>query len=418
MQTAHLNAETVLNDDDKAQQSTKDESEARNGSLRKRLAGKTYHHIKDIFTTKFISKSGKKNGPENSVTIKHPATAPPSVVTPLTTDRESTSKPPTNHVVVNETNQSRQSDTVHSINQRIHSQIAGQNQVWGSYGRSSKIDSVSSSEMDCQAIAKMNLNVENDDCKISSPYTVRQTISGQKPSVTFRMDLNECQYNSMEESASSIPYAKTSQGQIILYDDTMHFPQQRQQCKPTNSNEHDSTVSSIASVTAFYAPQSVRYACADHEAAKTPPYQCAPTEGLSSGHQSTGSWSDLDKRSGQSVSTNDSGLDIVENANATRNRSGVHQLTLDTSTENEVFLGRQTKNGHHWLDAADHEVKSVMETRHYHNDDHHPKQIDGFQSTTPPLPPLSPDNSPKRITKIQKKFPRFFFSFFSFIFPY
>ena len=120
---------------------------------------------------------------------------------------------------------------------------------------------------------------------------------------------------------------------MVLYDDTMHFPQN----KETTSNakntygEHDSSLSSIASATAGQAnnkgPNRPLYnSYADYD---VPPNKSAGSPmmngnegGSSSGHQSAGSSSDLDKRSGQSVSTNDSGVGVViTEASAPQQRS-------------------------------------------------------------------------------------------------
>lgn len=118
-------------------------------------------------------------------------------------------------------------------------------------------------------------------------------------------------------------------GQIVLYDDTMHFPQHQggsnaKDAISKNSYEHDSSLSSITSATAGHlhnggsktsANRQMFSPYADYD---VPPSKSANSlmmnsneGGSSSGHQSAGSSSDLDKRSGQSVSTNDSGVGVV-----------------------------------------------------------------------------------------------------------
>ena len=178
------------------------------GSMRKKLTGKTYHSIKDMFTTKFSGKSSKNkvNGTEEGAEGSAEAKA----------QRPVESAPKANE---------RSVDSIHSINQRIHSQLANQSQVWGSYGRSAKLETTNSTlnDVDTSALAKLTLNSTQETP--NSPFSLRH----QKPSVTFRMDLNECQYNANDNVDPNHmgPY-RTTQGQVILYDDTMHFPQQQQ----------------------------------------------------------------------------------------------------------------------------------------------------------------------------------------------
>ena len=120
-----------------------------------------------------------------------------------------------------------------------------------------------------------------------------------------------------------------------------------QQVKDLKSyGEHDSSMSSITSAPVTQKRSNFTYGDYD-----IPPIKgslnstLSPTEGLSSGHQSAGSSSDLDKRSGQSVSTCDSGLGVNAVLDNGRSRSAVYQgLQLDTSTETEVFIGRQVSS--------------------------------------------------------------------------
>ena len=101
----------------------------------------------------------------------------------------------------------RQPDPVHSINQRIHSQISGQHQqqdqVWGSYGRQTTNKLETQNDVDASALAKLTLNPSANGIGMHphSPYNLRHTT---KPSVTFRMDLNnECQYSGGDNSSSA-----------------------------------------------------------------------------------------------------------------------------------------------------------------------------------------------------------------------
>lgn len=106
---------------------------------------------------------------------------------------------------------SRQPDPVHSINQRIHSQIAGQQQhqqqVWGSYGRqsnSNKADSSIDTSIDASALAKLTLGPTTAGASSQHPHSPYNMRHGSKPSVTFRMDLNnECQYSGGDNSSSA-----------------------------------------------------------------------------------------------------------------------------------------------------------------------------------------------------------------------
>ena len=324
----------------------------------------------------------------------------------------------------------RQPDAIHSINQRIHSQISGlhpASQVWGSYGRSTaaKADAsnASVSDIDTSVLAKLTLNPTHDNATPAassithSPFSLRH-----KPSVTFRMDLNECQYNGASES-----YAKTQHSggvgggggggvpspQVVLYDDTMHFPQTKENnghkigaaaghsgvgnVGVSGGDQHDSSLSSITSVATASAghkhgrPVFITYGDYDApSAAKSASMAVSPTEGSStpsSGHQSAGSSCDLDKRSGQSISTCDSGVGVADTTAAAAAAAAANGAV-------------------DWADAADCEVNRVMELRGIGyrniNDDHlqHPHG----SSSTPPLPPLSPDVSPAPTPKLQQKF--------------
>lgn len=416
----------------------------KNGSMRKKLTGKTYHHIKDMFTTKFNKSSKSKlNGSENNASASSPAVNgqaahSASVVAAAAAAAEAIIAEHTagqqNAGSINPSMANRQPDPVHSINQRIKSQLTGQNQstnqnhpqqVWGSYGRQSTRMEASINECDASALAKLTLspapNGQENLVPAQSPYNLRH-----KPSVTFRMDLNnECQYSGGDNSSSSaVPGATESrygsrpapQGQqVVLYDDTMHFPQQTQTAKQEmsshkNSYEHDSSLSSIASAGQGMKNRSV-FGYSDYD---VPPNKSqslnSPTlneGGSSSGHQSAGSSSDLDKRSGQSISTNDSGLGVLPDQPVQRSRSNTQpSYHLDTSTETDMFVVRAAGQLNHsssdWADAADREVNNVMELRNYQSKQQ--QQQHGLQSATPPLPPLSPDASPKPTPKLQQKF--------------
>lgn len=442
--TANNDPSLVLSPMQPDKMQPKEEGEAtngnnKNGSMRKKLTGKTYHHIKDMFTTKFNKSSKSKiNGTENNATttptnssaantaaaVAAAAAAAEAIIAEHAATQQNG---PTNHLA------NRQPDPVHSINQRIKSQLTGQNnsnnnnpqQVWGSYGRQSARMEASINDSDASALAKLTLspaqNGADNLVPAQSPYSLRH-----KPSVTFRMDLNnECQYSGGENSSSSAAasavagapesnsrYAtRTTQGQVVLYDDTMHFPQHQQPGKEAPSKnsygEHDSSLSSIAS--AGHAAMKTRnvFSYSDYD---VPPKSVSLNSpmmnegGSSSGHQSAGSSSDLDKRSGQSVSTNDSGLGVLIDPSGQRGRAnGQQSYHLDTSTETEMFVGRAgqlNQSSSDWADAADREVNNVMEMRNYQSK----QQQQGLQSATPPLPPLSPDNSPKPTPKLQQKF--------------
>ncbi len=409
----------------------------KNGSMRKKLTGKTYHHIKDMFTTKFNKSSKSKlNGTENNVgngptsaantaaAVAAAAAAAEAIIAEHAATQQNSAS---NHLA-------RQPDPVHSINQRIKSQLTGQNnsnqnnnnpqQVWGSYGRQSTKMEASINDSDASALAKLTLSPTQNGPEslvpAQSPYSLRH-----KPSVTFRMDLNnECQYSGGDNSSSSAAASaiagatesasrygsRGTQGQVVLYDDTMHFPQHQQPPKeapPKNSyGDHDSSLSSIASAGQGIKARPV-FSYSDYD---VPPKSVSLNSpmmnegGSSSGHQSAGSSSDLDKRSGQSVSTNDSGLGVLTDPSGQRNRiNGQQSYHLDTSTETEMFVGRAgqlNQSSSDWADAADREVNNVMEMRNYQSKQ--PQQ--GLQSATPPLPPLSPDASPKPTPKLQQKF--------------
>ncbi|XP_059350728.1 uncharacterized protein LOC130685375 isoform X2 [Daphnia carinata] len=416
----------------------------KNGSMRKKLTGKTYHHIKDMFTTKFNKSSKSKlNGTENNAgagqdnanssaantaaAVAAAAAAAEAIVTEhgMGTQQNGTS----GHL-------GRQPDPVHSINQRIKSQLVGQSnsnhtvnnnnaqQVWGSYGRQSARMEASINESDASALAKLTLsptpNGTESLAPTQSPYSLRH-----KPSVTFRMDLNnECQYSGGDNSSSSAAasavagttepasryQSRSGQGQVVLYDDTMHFPQHQQPTKegPSKNSyaDHDSSLSSIASAGQGMKNRSV-FGYSDYDVPQKSVSLSSPMMnegGSSSGHQSAGSSSDLDKRSGQSVSTTDSGLGVLTDPSGQRSRVSCQQnYQLDTSTEAEMFGGRTGQLNHSssdWADAADREVNNVMEMRSYQSKN----SQQGLQSATPPLPPLSPDASPKPTPKLQQKF--------------
>ena len=116
-------------------------AEAKNGvtggSMRKKLSGKTYHHIKDMFATKFGKTSKTSTNSKSQCDVINNATVDDI-------------RPP---------------ESIHSMNQRIHSQItqasqasqASQGAVWGSYGRSVKTDATIS-ELDASVLAKLTLN--------------------------------------------------------------------------------------------------------------------------------------------------------------------------------------------------------------------------------------------------------------------
>lgn len=107
------------------------------GSMRKKLSGKTYHHIKDMFATKFGKTSKTSTNSKSQCDVINNATVDDI-------------RPP---------------ESIHSMNQRIHSQItqasqasqASQGAVWGSYGRSVKTDATIS-ELDASVLAKLTLN--------------------------------------------------------------------------------------------------------------------------------------------------------------------------------------------------------------------------------------------------------------------
>lgn len=121
----------------------------------------------------------------------------------------------------------------------------------------------------------------------------------------------------------------TQGGQVVLYDDTMHFPQHQQNGIPGNKDkipyqhEHDSSLSSIASAGHIHAAGTKGSAGRPPVYSSYADYDVPPNKsgtslmmngnegGSSSGHQSAGSSSDLDKRSGQSISTNDSGVGVI-----------------------------------------------------------------------------------------------------------
>ena len=402
----------------------------KNGSMRKKLTGKTYHHIKDMFTTKFNKSSKSKlNGTENNAdTAVAAAAAAAEAIIAEHAATQQQNPASSNHM-------GRQPDPVHSINQRIKSQLTGQNnsnqnnnnpqqqQVWGSYGRQSARMEASINDSDASALAKLTLSPAGPESLVpaQSPYSLRH-----KPSVTFRMDLNnECQYSGGDNSSSSAAASavagatesasrygtRGTQGQVILYDDTMHFPQQQPPKEAPAKNpygEHDSSLSSIASAGQGMKARSVFASYSDYD---VPPKSASLSSpmmnegGSSSGHQSAGSSSDLDKRSGQSVSTNDSGLGVLADPAGPRGRvNGQQNYHLDTSTETEMFVGRAgqlNQSSSDWADAADREVNNVMEMRNYQSKQ---QQQQGLQSATPPLPPLSPDASPKPTPKLQQKF--------------
>jgi hypothetical protein len=282
-------------------------------------------------------------------------------------------------------------------------------------------------DSDASALAKLTLSPTSNGpdslAPAQSPYSLRH-----KPSVTFRMDLNnECQYSGGDNSSSSVAASavtstveltsrygsRTTQGQVVLYDDTMHFPQHQQPAKegPTKNSygEHDSSLSSIASASQQGMKNRSVFSYSDYD---VPPKSVSLNSpmmnegGSSSGHQSAGSSSDLDKRSGQSVSTNDSGLGVLADPSGQRGRvNGQQNYHLDTSTETEMFVGRAgagqlNQSSSDWAEAADREVNNVMEMRNYQSK----QSQQGLQSTTPPLPPLSPDVSPKPTPKMQQKF--------------
>lgn len=122
----------------------------------------------------------------------------------------------------------RQPDPVHSINQRIHSQITSgglqqpqqqpqQQQVWGSYGRQSASNKLAESSIDSSVdattLAKLTLGPST--AHPHSPYNLRHN---NKPSVTFRMDLNnECQYSGGDNSSSTTEAA-------VRYGTSRSFP--------------------------------------------------------------------------------------------------------------------------------------------------------------------------------------------------
>ena len=425
-------------------------SNNKSGSMRKKLSGKTYHHIKDMFTTKFNKSSKSKIATqENNLATagNNAAAADADAMTAETSLTDAAVAAATaammQHQQVAAGSQMRQPDPVHSINQRIHSQLSGQTNsqpIWGSYGRqSSKMNEVSMNDSDASALAKLTLSpsqvqpygAETTFIPANSPYNLRH-----KPSVTFRMDLNnECQYGGGENpsaaaaatGADGTRYSRIPQGQVVLYDDNMHFPQhQGQQHKDMNQQtkntlgEHDSSVSSIASAAVAMAGHSMKprqvFTYGDYDVPAKSASLNSPNlvneGGSSSGHQSAGSSSDLDKRSGQSVSTNDSGLCVLAEVSTQRNcrLSEQQNYLLDSSTETDVFVNRSTGNhqiSSDWADSADHEVNNVMEMRNYHH--HHQQQqqqqqTSRLQSSTPPLPPLSPDASPKQTPKLQHKF--------------
>ena len=460
--TGHMNGNAATQQEQLPKEADATSNNNKSGSMRKKLSGKTYHHIKDMFTTKFNKSSSKSKinatRDEKNISTTDAIVAAVNVAESNLTDSTAMMQQ------VLATSQSRQPDPVHSINQRIHSQISSgqqQQQVWGSYGRQTAKMEISMNESDASALAKLTLspttpmangNGLNPYCTTeppmagaNSPYNLRH-----KPSVTFRMDLNnECQYSGGENSSSAATVAtgvssadatnryRSTQGQVVLYDDTMHFPQHQQhphnshntqqqqqqqhkemsQTKNTCNGEHlisaDSSVSSIASAAVAMAGHGIKprqvFTYGDYDvppkssASLNSPNCLANEGGSSSGHQSAGSSSDLDKRSGQSVSTNDSGLCVLAEVSAQRNcrLSGQQNYLLDSSAEIDVFVNR---SGNHqtssdWADAADHEVNNVMEMRNYQQQQQQPQQ-----SSTPPLPPLSPESSPKPTPKLQHKF--------------
>nr|CAH0112383.1 unnamed protein product [Daphnia galeata] len=416
----------------------------KNGSMRKKLSGKTYHHIKDMFTTKFNKSSKSKlNGTENNAGTGPANSSAANTAAAVAAAAAAAESIITEHGVQQNGAASqlgRQPDPVHSINQRIKSQLTGQNnsnqhttnnnnpqQVWGSYGRQSARMEASINDSDASALAKLTLSPTSNGpdslAPAQSPYSLRH-----KPSVTFRMDLNnECQYSGGDNSSSSVAASavtstveltsrygsRTTQGQVVLYDDTMHFPQHQQPAKegPTKNSygEHDSSLSSIASASQQGMKNRSVFSYSDYD---VPPKSVSLNSpmmnegGSSSGHQSAGSSSDLDKRSGQSVSTNDSGLGVLADPSGQRGRvNGQQNYHLDTSTETEMFVGRAgagqlNQSSSDWAEAADREVNNVMEMRNYQSK----QSQQGLQSTTPPLPPLSPDVSPKPTPKMQQKF--------------
>ena len=391
----------------------------KSGSMRKKIAGKTYHHIKDMFTTKFNkgASKGKANTcyqeNNNSASAAAAAVAAAAAAAEALVS-EQTATPATPHTP----SMARQPDPIHSINQRIHSQLssAQPHQVWGSYGRQPVKPELSINETDMSALARLTLSPsQNQEQSLpsQSPYL------RHKPSVTFRMDLNnECQYSGGDNSSSSATVSEVApryaarpvQGQVVLYDDTMHFPQhQANQSQQNNyGKEHDSSMSSIASAAAgqgMKARPTFGYSDYDVPAKSNvlSSSHAANEGGSSSGHHSTGSTSDLDKRSGQSVSTNDSGLGAHPEISPQRMRVPPHQAHLDTSTETEMFTGRGgqlNQSSSDWADAADREVNNVLEMRAYQTQ---PQQMNQ-QSATPPLPPLSPDASPKQTPKLSHKY--------------
>ena len=412
--------------------------------MRKKLSGKTYHHIKDMFTTKFNKSSKSKlNGTENNAGTGPANSSAANTAAAVAAAAAAAESIITEHGVQQKGAASqlgRQPDPVHSINQRIKSQLTGQNnsnqhttnnnnpqQVWGSYGRQSARMEASINDSDASALAKLTLsptpNGPDSLAPAQSPYSLRH-----KPSVTFRMDLNnECQYSGGDNSSSSVAASavtstaeltsrygsRATQGQVVLYDDTMHFPQHQQPTKegPTKNSygEHDSSLSSIASASQQGMKNRSVFNYSDYD---VPPKSVSLNSpmmnegGSSSGHQSAGSSSDLDKRSGQSVSTNDSGLGVLADPSGPRARvNGQQNYHLDTSTETEMFVGRAgagqlNQSSSDWAEAADREVNNVMEMRNYQSK----QSQQGLQSTTPPLPPLSPDVSPKPTPKMQQKF--------------
>ena len=421
--------------------------------MRKKLTGKTYHHIKDMFTTKFNKSSKSKiNGSDNNnstTPVVNGSAHSASVVAAAAAAAEAIIAEHAQQQQQNGNGSAtpsmahRQPDPVHSINQRIKSQLTGQSQtanlpnnnsqqVWGSYGRQSTRMEASITECDASALAKLTLSPapqatgQENLVPAQSPYNLRH-----KPSVTFRMDLNnECQYSGGDNSSSSAvtgvtesrygarPVGGQGQGQqVVLYDDTMHFPQQTtanlKQEAHKNSYEHDSSLSSIASAGQGMKNRSV-FGYSDYDVPTNKSQSLnSPTlneGGSSSGHQSAGSSSDLDKRSGQSVSTNDSGLGVLpldQSANQRgRTNTQLPSYHLDTSTETEMFIHRTAGQLNHsssdWADAADREVNNVMELRNYQSKQQQQQQQHG--SATPPLPPLSPDGSPKPTPKLQQKF--------------
>lgn len=401
-----------------------DQDEAPNnksGSMRKKIAGKTYHHIKDMFTTKFNKGASKGKAASCYQENNNSASAAAAAVAAAAAAAEAVSEQAASAATPHTPSMARQPDPIHSINQRIHSQLssAQPHQVWGSYGRQPVKQEVSINETDMSALARLTLGPsqnQEQSLPTQSPYL------RHKPSVTFRMDLNnECQYSGGDNSSSSATVseagpryaARPVQGQVVLYDDTMHFPQ-HQANQPQQNNygkEHDSSMSSIASAAAAAAGQGMKarptFGYGDYDVpAKSNVLgssHAANEGGSSSGHHSTGSTSDLDKRSGQSVSTNDSGLGAHAETSPQRMRLAPHQAHLDTSTETEMFGGRGgqlNQSSSDWADAADREVNNVLEMRAYQSQ---PQQMNQ-QSATPPLPPLSPDASPKQTPKLSHKY--------------